>query len=151
VSTFTLYAHDTFIEPVTLPSTGTYTLKFDPSGSSTGGFSVNLYDVPADATGTATINGTSTTATTNVPGQNMQITVVTSSTSLVTISYDVTSSCSGVNLSLYKAGVLVTNWGNFNNAGDTQTFTPAAGTNTYVVKVNPATTCVGDALIFATQ
>jgi hypothetical protein len=151
VSTFTLYAHDTFIEPVTLPSTGTYTLKFDPSGSSTGGFSVNLYDVPADATGTATINGTSTTATTNVPGQNMQITVVTSSTSLVTISYDVTSSCNGVNLSLYKAGVLVTNWGNFNNAGDTQTFTPAAGTNTYVVKVNPATTCVGDALIFATQ
>jgi hypothetical protein len=151
-SSFTLNQHDTLIEPVTLPSTGTYTLKFDPAGNFTGGFSLNVYDVPADATGTATINGTSTTATTVVPGQNMQITVVTSSTAPVTISYDVTSSCSGVNLSLYKAGVLVTNWGNFNNAGDTQSFTPAsATTTTYVVKVNPAAACIGDALIFATQ
>jgi hypothetical protein len=150
---FYLNAHDTFIEPITLPATGTYTLKFDPTGAYTGGFSLNLYDVPADATGAATVNGSTSAATTTVPGQNMQVSFTTTSTSPVTVSYDVTSSCSGVGISLYKAGVLVaTGWPSSNMAGDVMSpFTPAAGTNTYVVKVNPASTCTGDAVIFVTQ
>ncbi len=152
VSTFPLSAHDTFIEPVTLPSTGTYTLKFDPAGSYTGGFTLNLYDVPADATATAAINGNGGDALSTIPGQNMQISFTPASTSPVTVTYDVTSSCNGVTVQLYKAGVLQTTWGTMVNAGDTMpTFVPAAGTNTYTVKVNPATTCTGDAVIFVTQ
>jgi len=132
---FYLNAHDTFVEPITLPATGTYTLKFDPTGAYTGGFSLNLYDVPADATSTATMNGSTTAATSTVPGQNMQVSFTTTTTSPVTVSYDVTSSCSGVNLSLYKAGVLVaTGWPSSSMAGDVMSpFTPAAAGTTYVV------------------
>ena len=154
VTSFTLNAHDTFIEPVALTSTGTYTLKFDPSGNFTGGFNLNLYDVPADATGTATINGTTQTATTVVPGQNMQVSFTESSTSPITVSYDVTSDCVA-NLSLYKGSVsvanLVTNWGQHFQGDTMPAFTPVAGTNTYVVKVDPLTTCVGGAVVFVTQ
>ena len=73
-TTFNLYAHDTMIEPVTLPSTGTYTLSFNPNGANLGSFNVTAYDVPADATATATVGGGNVTATTTVPGQNGQIT-----------------------------------------------------------------------------
>ncbi|HEY0389198.1 MAG TPA: hypothetical protein VGC71_12220 [Gaiellales bacterium] len=150
-TSWTLNAHDTFREPVTLPSTGTYTLSFDPAGNYTGGFSVTPYDVPADASTVATVNGGTFTATSTVPGQNMQISFTTTTTSPVTVNYDVTSTCNGATISLWKAGVQVTSWGT-HNAGDTMTtFNPVSGTNTYVVKVDPMTNCTGDAVIFVTQ
>jgi hypothetical protein len=151
LTSFTLNQHDTFIEPVTLPATGTYTLKFDPAGSFTGGFSLNLYDVPADVTANPTINGNGVTATTTVPGQNAQFSFTTTSTAPVTVTYDINSFCQNANISLYKAGVLVTNWGPHFSGDVMNPFTPAAGTNTYVVKVDPQTTCVGDAILWAAQ
>jgi hypothetical protein len=140
------------VDPVTLPSTGTYTLSFDPSGNFTGGFTVTPYDVPADATGTATINGGTFSATSTVPGQNMQISFTTTTTSPVTVNYDMTSTCGNATITLWKAGAQVVSWGGFHTPGDTMpTFTPASGTNTYVVKVDPASSCTGDAVIFVTQ
>ena len=151
-SSWTLNAHETFRDPITLPATGTYTLSFDPSGNFTGGFTVTPYDVPADATGTATVNAGTFTATSTVPGQNMQISFVTSSTSPVTVNYDITSTCGNATISLWKAGAQVASWGTGHNPGDTMpTFIPVAGTNTYVVKVDPASYCTGDAVIFVTQ
>ena len=62
-----------FLDATTLPSTGTYTILVDPQGPTTGGVSLTLHDVPADATAALAAGGSSTVATT-VPGQNAAVT-----------------------------------------------------------------------------
>jgi len=57
-----------------LTSGATYTIKIDPQGVSTGSMTVNLYTVPADATGTILTTGAATVVTNTVPGQNIQYT-----------------------------------------------------------------------------
>ncbi|HEY7291189.1 MAG TPA: IPT/TIG domain-containing protein [Vicinamibacterales bacterium] len=65
-------ALNALIEPLTLPADGTYSVRVNYSSSSTGSVTLNLYDVPADVTGTVTptTSGTSATAPLNTPGQN---------------------------------------------------------------------------------
>jgi RHS repeat-associated protein len=70
VSPNAVFTSGKFIDTVTLPTTGTYTIYIDPYGSATGSMTLTLYDVPADAGGTITPGGASVTATTTVPGQN---------------------------------------------------------------------------------
>ena len=141
-----LYQHDTMMEPVVLPSTGTYTMSFNPYGSYTGSLTATLYDVPADATNTATVGGSGVTATTTVPGQNGQISFTTTSNTPVTILYDVTSCCPA-NISVLLGGVVVKT-ASSHNPGDSLSFTPAAGTNTYVIKIDPTVNNVGDLTVF---
>ena len=62
-----------FIEPQTLPVTGTYTLVIDPSGAATGQATVNLYEV-TDVTGAITINGPSVNVSLPTPGQKALLT-----------------------------------------------------------------------------
>jgi len=59
-----------FSGALTLPATGTYTIKFSPAGSGTGSLTFTLYNVPSDVTGTITIGGPPVTLTTTAPGQN---------------------------------------------------------------------------------
>ena len=141
------------LEPVVLPATGTYTLSFDPNGSYTGSFNATLYDVPADATATATVNsGLTVDAPTTVPGQNAQVSFTTTSNAQVTITYDLAScgSCAGTQISILKNGVVVQS-AQSRTPGDSWTFTPASGTNTYVVKIDPITNVVGDQYIGVTS
>jgi YD repeat-containing protein len=70
VSPTAVFASGKFIDTVTLPTTGTYTIFIDPVGSATGSMTLTLYDVPADASGTISPSGPSVTATITVPGQN---------------------------------------------------------------------------------
>ncbi|MFC0005790.1 pre-peptidase C-terminal domain-containing protein [Micromonospora siamensis] len=57
-------------DTMTLPVTGTYTVFLDPAGTYTGSLTVRVYDVPADATATASAGGSGVALTTTVPGQN---------------------------------------------------------------------------------
>src|SRR5207253_313450 len=63
-----------FIDTVTLPTTGTYTIVIDPQGTTTGSGTLNLYDVPADASGSITIGGPSVVTGVGTPGQNARVT-----------------------------------------------------------------------------
>ena len=63
-----------FFDTLVLPTTGTYTLTANPSGNTTGNYTVQIYNVPADASTSATIGGSAVTQTTTVPGQNAQVT-----------------------------------------------------------------------------
>jgi RHS repeat-associated protein len=58
-----------FYEPVTLTTGGTYTITIDPQGN-TGSVSLQLYDVPADPSGSITPGGAPVSVTTTAPGQN---------------------------------------------------------------------------------
>jgi hypothetical protein len=59
-----------FIEPFTLPSTGTYAIDVNPMNAGTGNVTLTLHDVPADVTGSITAGGSPVTVTTTVAGQN---------------------------------------------------------------------------------
>ncbi len=58
-----------FLEPQTLPTTGTYAVLADPAQAYTGTMTVTLYDVPADITGSLTINGPAVTVNLSVGQQ----------------------------------------------------------------------------------
>lgn len=62
-----------FIEPQTLPVSGTYTLVIDPWGTGTGQVSMNLYNV-VHVSGTITTDGPVVNVTTTKPGQNGYLT-----------------------------------------------------------------------------
>ncbi|MFJ4095875.1 VWD domain-containing protein, partial [Kitasatospora sp. NPDC089913] len=53
-----------------LPATGTYRLVFDPEGNRVGSLTARLWSVPADLSAAVTTDGTPSTLTTTVPGQN---------------------------------------------------------------------------------
>ena len=74
-----------FINTQSLPTTGTYTLRLDPAGSTIGTATFTLYNVPADVTSTVSINGTSTTLTISVPGENGKVTFAGTASQQVTV------------------------------------------------------------------
>ncbi len=58
-----------FLEPVALPTAGTYTVEFDPQNEKVGKLTARLYSV-THLTGTVTLGGAASTLTTTTPGQN---------------------------------------------------------------------------------
>jgi hypothetical protein len=73
---FTVSATKTpkFVDTNTLPSNGTYKLTVDPSSTYTGKVTLQLYNVPADASAVAVFGGAAGTVTTTVPGQDAYVT-----------------------------------------------------------------------------
>ena len=63
-----------YIDVLTLPTTGTYTIKVDPVDVATGSVTLALSDVPADVSGSITVGGAPVTVTTTAPGQNAAVT-----------------------------------------------------------------------------
>lgn len=72
--TYMNHVTDAFIDPVTLPTTGTYTIVYDPYRASTGTMTLTLYDVPPDVSGSITIGGPAVTQSNSVAGQNIGLT-----------------------------------------------------------------------------
>ena len=63
-----------FIDTLTLPATGTYTIVIDPVSTATGALTLTLHSVPADTSDSITAGGSSVTVTTTAPGQNGTLT-----------------------------------------------------------------------------
>jgi large repetitive protein len=61
-------SQNSFINPVTLPSTGTYTIDLNPQGG-TGNVTMTAYDA-SDATAQVSIGGSPLTASIQTPGEN---------------------------------------------------------------------------------
>ena len=62
-----------FLDPKTLPTTGTYRIVIDPQGAATGSMTPTLYDVPPDVTATIAPGGASVTVAATAPGQNARL------------------------------------------------------------------------------
>src|SRR5205085_8284412 len=63
-----------FIDTLTLDASGTFTILVDPTGSYTGNVTLNMYDVPADLTGSLNIGGAAIPVTISNIGQNASYT-----------------------------------------------------------------------------
>ena len=74
-----------FIDLLTLPTTGTYTIVVDPVSLAVGSLTLTLYSVPADTTGTVTIGGSAAAVTLGTPGQNGTLTFSGTASQQVTV------------------------------------------------------------------
>jgi hypothetical protein len=129
-----------FIEPQTLPVTGTYTLLIDPSGAGTGQATATLYNV-VDVTGSITLGGAAVNVNLTVPGQKASYTMSGPSAQQATVRV-VGSTFSCVTVTFLKPdGTTLTSTftcgSTFNLA--TQTL-PVTGTYTITVDPNGAST-----------
>jgi YD repeat-containing protein len=130
-----------FIEPTTLTATDTHGLKVDSTAANTGSLTLNLYDVPADTTGTVTVGGSAASVSLGTPGQKGTLTFSGTASQQVTVR--VTNNTMGtVTVKLQKADGTVLKssssiLGSFNLA--TQTL-PETGTYTIVIDPSKAGT-----------
>ena len=140
VSPTPVFSSGKFINAVTLPTTGVYTIYVDPQSNGTGSMTMTLYDVPPDVSGSIVAGGSSVAPTTTVPGQNARFTfsgtqgqrvsLAISSVSLTPSgSFEIVSLLSPTGASLGGSGVVTTSgW------IDTKTL-PSSGV--YTVLVDP--------------
>ena len=63
-----------FVDPVRLPSTGTYSVLVDPQGTDSGSVTLQAFAVPEDVGGSLAPGGAPVTVTTTAPGQRAVLT-----------------------------------------------------------------------------
>jgi hypothetical protein len=145
---FTVTKSGHFMDVKTLPVAGQYKIVIDPKDTYTGKMTLVLYDVPADPTTPALVDGTPYTVTTSTPGQNGLLTFSG------TAGQRVSALISDVDYGSAKLKIL--------NPDATQLFTPALAfghggnflepktlpaTGTYTVVVDPGLAAAGSATI----
>jgi len=137
----------TFVDTTMLPSGGTYTIRIDPNGASTGAASVQVYDVPPDAGGPIAPSGAPATVTTTVPGQNGQLTFAGTAGQRVSLKI------SGVSYSSATARLLDPSG---NAVGGSVFFGPSGGfvdtrtlpsTGMYSISIDPPNATTGSATL----
>jgi lipid-binding SYLF domain-containing protein len=136
-----------FIDSMTVPTTGTYTVLVDPGGTATGSVTLQL-NTFSDISGTITI-GTPLTVTTTGAGQNARYTF--SATAGQQISLTMTSStytgCIALNTSILKPdGTTLGSTGICGATGFIDSMTVPV-TGTYTVFVNPGGTATGSVML----
>ncbi len=136
----------TFLEPVTLPVAGTYTLVLDPLSSYTGSATVTLYTV-VDVTGSITPGGPSVPVTLSTPGQNARLTFNGTAGQKVSAwltNSTFTGGCSTLRLSIFKPDN--TELSGYDTCGGNDAFLDAVilpTTGTYTIVGNPYWTLTG--------
>ena len=139
---------DTFLGPWELPDDGSYRVVFDPTNAATGGATVELFDVPADVTGSLAA-GTPQVVTIAEPGQNARLSFSGDEGQRISVELtDVSlgsSPCCGAKVSVKKPDgttlIAATSVGTTGGFLDRTTL-PVAGT--YKIVVNPVGEATGD-------
>jgi len=129
----------TFVDPLDLEQTGTYTVFLNPKGKNVGSVTLTGYDVPADTSAALTL-GTPATGTTTIAGQRNNFTFTGAQNQRVSV--EVVSSDFSGTLWLLKPDLSVLTSTPVGPAGgflDT-TILPANGTYTLVVDPSGAAT-----------
>jgi uncharacterized membrane protein len=134
-----------FFGPVTLPSTGTYTLHIDPVGTNTGCATFQMF-TGTDVFGTITPGGGAVQTCNTVPGQNMHL--VFSGTAGQRISLQVTNSTlTTASVTLVRPDQSVQNFGGFGIGGGFFDTITLPSTGTYTLTINPSGNYTGCATI----
>jgi YD repeat-containing protein len=140
-----------FLDSLTLPTTGTYTVKVDPQGTTTGSVTILLNSF-ADVSGTIA-SGTPVSVTTNTPGQNALYTFsgVTGQSASVSTTGSTYTGCNAVVVSILKPdGTNLGSGGICNNSSGSFGPLSLPTTGTYTVKVDPQGVGIGSATVALT-
>ncbi|HET8651221.1 MAG TPA: S8 family peptidase [Gaiellaceae bacterium] len=143
-----------FVDTKTLPVSGTYTILVDPQGADVGSATLQLYEVPADLTGSLTVGGAPASLTFSTPGQNAVLTFAGAAVQRVTIRATAVtigpSTCCSVSLVVRKPdGVPLASGLAGTNGGTLSATLPVAGT--YTLVVDPQGAAVGSASVTASS
>ncbi|WP_241021941.1 IPT/TIG domain-containing protein [Burkholderia sp. Ac-20353] len=135
-----------YSDALTLPATGTYTIKLDPDNTATGSATFTLYNVPSDPTATLTQDGSAVTLTTTTPGQDLIPTFSGTAAQRVTVTISenasLASTCGTVTIINPDGSSLTSSRMCSTYYSDALTL-PATGT--YTVKLDPDSTVTGSA------
>ena len=141
VAAMTMGAGGGFMDTVTIPTTGTYTILVDLQGPATGDVTLTLYDVPADVTGTIAF-GVPKTVTTTVPGQNASLTFT--GTAGQVVSLVMAGGCCTTRISLLKPnGTVLVSPVSFGAAGGFLDATTLPNNGTYTIAIDPQGAATG--------
>ncbi|HWS37287.1 MAG TPA: IPT/TIG domain-containing protein [Actinoplanes sp.] len=143
-------AGEAFLDAVKLPKAGTYEVRFDPSGTSTGAFTVTAFPVSDVDAGTLALNGTVKPVTISAAGQNAYLSFAGTEGQRIALQ------TSGVDTTVF--GCCKLSWGLFNASGRrlggatgngylNPVTLPAAGT--YQVRIDPAGNLTGSVNVAA--
>ena len=138
-----------FIDTVSLPVTGTYSILVDPQITYTGSMTLTLYDV-VDFSGSTTVGGSSVTVTLNTPGQNGQVTFAGTSSQQVTVRVT-SNTIAGVTVKLLKpdGSQLTSTFSSSSSFNLTQQTLPTTGT--YTIVIDPSNTNTGSMSVSVTS
>jgi len=134
----------TYIDVMTLPVTGTYTIMISGQSSYTGNVTVNLYGF-TDVTGTITAGGSAVSATNTAPGQNAYYTFSGTAGQMVFLAFSPSYSGGTADVSLLNPNgtVNATNSGYSGTINLTSSRITLGTTGTYTVFVDPQSNAVG--------
>jgi YD repeat-containing protein len=140
----------TFLDTKILPVDGTYNILVDGSTSALGSVTVTLYEVPADVTGVATINGGGVAVSIATPGQNGRLTFAGTSGQLVTVRVT-GNTMANVTVKLLRPDdtVLTTKTSAAAAFNLTQQTLPSSGT--YAITIDPSNQNTGSMTVSATS
>jgi hypothetical protein len=129
-----------FLDTITLPTSGTYTIAVDPQGSGTGSVTLTLFDVPGEPTATISAGGPAASVATTVPGQNARLTF--SGTAGQRVSLKVGPTCCSAMITILRPGgsALVTATVATSGGFLDTTALPVSGTYTILVDLQGAAT-----------
>ncbi len=140
-----------FLDTLTLPTTGTFTVTLDPLNDGTvSGATMTLYDVPPDVTGSIAVNGGGVPLSITIPGQNGRLTFAGEANVEVTVKVT-GNTMSNVTIRIKRAdGNLVTQQG---SGLATFSLTPQIlpATETYTIQVDPLNAVTGTLTLLITS
>jgi len=139
-----------FFDTQVLPVAGTYTILVDPWDTSTGSVTLTLYDVPADATSTATVGGSAVTMTTTVPGQNAQLTFSGTAAQQITVTFT-NNSMGTVTAKLLKPDSAQLSWTSSNSSSFNLALQTLPTTGTYTLIIDPSGATTGSLTVTITE
>jgi hypothetical protein len=131
-------------EGFTIPTTGTYTIKGDPTGKATGNIIIAAFLVPADASAAIVSGGASVTIANTVPGQNMRLTFTGTAGRAAMVKLSASPVTAGT-IQLLDPSNAVLGTGSIAATGALIDAKTLPSTGTYTVLIDPKTSVVGSA------
>jgi len=139
-----------FLDSLTLPADGTYSILIDPQSTYTGSMTLTLYNVPPDVTGVLTPNGSSVNVTLATPGQNGRLTFSGASGQQITVKVT-GNNIDSVTVSLLSpSGSTLTSSSSSSHNLNLATQTLSAN-GTYTVLINPPGANIGSLSVKVTS
>jgi len=145
-----LWSTGDYTNTLTLPATGTYTIYLNPTSSDTGSMTFHLTSVPADVTGTVTINGSALTVTTTAEGQNASVTFSGTSGQTATV-HLASNSMGSVSVTLRKPDNTTLTSNSSSSASFNLSSQTLPTTGTYTIYIDPSAANVGSINVSVTN